>query len=301
MFVKNNYEAGFMNGTLGEVIDFFDNEDPDIKVKIIPIVRTTTNNIIYVYPEKWSIDNESGTSLVSFIQVPLRLGWAITVHKSQGMTLDSAEIDLSKTFERGQGYVALSRLKGLDGLKLIDYNEIALQVDSLALKADKRFQELSEEADKANETEDLEAAFSKFILKCGGTINEATIRLNEDKIKRKRNRAKKKSTYEMTKEMIEDGKTLSEIAKTRGLTKNTIIGHLSKIKVQFPKTDISKFSPDDALLAKVEKAFRELYKTEQSNVYSETSGFKLKPLHQALMGEVSYDDLKLCSTFIEVN
>lgn len=59
------------------------------------------------------------------------------------MTLQEAEIDLTKTFEAGQGYVALSRLKTIEGLRLIGVNQRAFLLDSLALKADKRFLELS--------------------------------------------------------------------------------------------------------------------------------------------------------------
>ena len=78
-------------------------------------------------------------------QIPLRLAWAITVHKSQGMTLDVVEIDLSKAFERGMGYVALSRVKSLDGIKLMGFNETALEVNPKAIDLEKDFLQQSEE------------------------------------------------------------------------------------------------------------------------------------------------------------
>jgi len=75
--------------------------------------------------------------------LPLRLAWAITVHKSQGMTIDACEIDLRKSFEPGMGYVALSRTSSLEGIRLVGFNDIALRVNEEALKMDKRFQEAS--------------------------------------------------------------------------------------------------------------------------------------------------------------
>jgi hypothetical protein len=78
--------------------------------------------------------------------MPLRLAWAITVHKSQGMNLSSAEIDLSKCFLEGMGYVALSRLRSLKGLKLMGINNLAFCVNPKAIEVDKSFKNLSKQA-----------------------------------------------------------------------------------------------------------------------------------------------------------
>ena len=79
-------------------------------------------------------------------QIPLRLAWAITVHKSQGMNLNSAEIDLSRCFLEGMGYVALSRLRDLKGLKLMGINDLAFKVNPQALELDENFRKLSKKS-----------------------------------------------------------------------------------------------------------------------------------------------------------
>ena len=76
-------------------------------------VGAEARNQIIMPSARWRV-------LASIRQVPLRLAWAITVHKSQGMTLDAAAMDLGNCFAPGQGYVALSRVRGLDGLHLLD-------------------------------------------------------------------------------------------------------------------------------------------------------------------------------------
>lgn len=139
MFVKNNDTAGFMNGTQGVVTGFDKCEDTG---DIIPIVTTTNGDVIPAQAYTWEF-MENDKVVASFKQIPLRLAWAITIHKSQGMTLAEAEIDLGRTFEDGMGYVALSRLKDINGLYIIGLNPNALGLNSLARKADLRFKELS--------------------------------------------------------------------------------------------------------------------------------------------------------------
>lgn len=140
MFVKNHPDGTYANGTQGIVHSF-----RMIDGKKIPIVETKKSGLILARPEEWAFEDERGKPVATFTQVPLRLAYAITIHKSQGMTLQEAEIDLSRTFEMGQGYVALSRLQSIEGLRLTGLCESALTLDPLAIKADKRFQELSAE------------------------------------------------------------------------------------------------------------------------------------------------------------
>jgi len=137
MFVKNNYEEGYVNGTLGEVIGFSKEE--------LPIIRTFDGSEITAGRASWGVKEEN-VELAAIAQVPLRLAWAITVHKSQGMSLDAAEVDLSRSFVPGQGYVALSRLRGLKGLKLMGMNQMALQVNPEVSEMDREFRKLSNDA-----------------------------------------------------------------------------------------------------------------------------------------------------------
>jgi hypothetical protein len=139
MFVKNNFEGKYVNGTLGKVIDF----EMDA-----PIVLTTRGDRIKAVPVSWSIE-EDGKVKAEIGQVPLRLAWAITVHKSQGMSLDAVEVDLSKSFERGMGYVALSRVRTLGGLKLLGINDLALKVHEEVLEFDQDLQIFSATAIEA--------------------------------------------------------------------------------------------------------------------------------------------------------
>lgn len=156
MFTKNDPDGRFVNGTLGVVSDF-DREDGN------PIVITGSGLTVFTKRAEWKV-NEDDSVKAGIEQIPLRLAWAITVHKSQGMSLDAAVMDLSHAFEYGQGYVALSRVRSLSGLHLLGWNERALKVHPLALEKDADFRRASEAerqrlADKLGKAEALHAAF----------------------------------------------------------------------------------------------------------------------------------------------
>lgn len=142
MFVKNkfkNEDIVYVNGSSGLVVGFDDNK--------YPLVRLNNGQVINVSPDSWTIDDEDQV-LARINQIPLRLAWAITVHKSQGMSLDRAIIDLSQAFSYGMGYVALSRLTSLKGLYLSGLNDMAYKVSPQILDYNKELLLLSEEAKK---------------------------------------------------------------------------------------------------------------------------------------------------------
>jgi len=278
MFVKNNPERGYINGTMGKVVDFSEEG--------FPVVRTVQEKTITVKQENWDIQDDHGKVLASLNQIPLRLAWAITVHKCQGMTLDAALIDLSKTFERGQGYVALSRLKNIENLQLTGFNEMALKVDDLAHRADMRFQELSGIVDDENDFDVLEVEAMAFIKACGGLTDPKEIEKQSKKVREKKK--KKKSTYGITLGYIRQKIPLNDIAGERGLSPGTIIGHLIKLRKDFPKEDLEHYRPNTDLLEKVAEA-KKKFKEDTTS---------LKPLYEALNKKIGYDDIKLALAFL---
>ena len=130
MFVRNNFDIGYVNGTVG-VVESFDEDG-------LPVVLTKDGRRITPVLEEWRFD-EYGTTRAYIRQVPIRLAWAITVHKSQGMSLDAASVDLSRAFEHGQGYVALSRVRSLEGLHLEGINEKSFSMHPKVVAKDAEF------------------------------------------------------------------------------------------------------------------------------------------------------------------
>ncbi|MDB5175286.1 MAG: helicase [Candidatus Saccharibacteria bacterium] len=144
MFVANNFAEGYVNGSRGRVLDFRDDG---------PLVELLNGRKMVVEPFTWNL-TEDGRSIAEARQLPLRLAWAITIHKSQGMSLDAAEIDLSKAFTPGMGYVALSRVRSLDGLYLKGINNMALAMHPQIHSFDGLLRQAS--AELAAVTEDIE-------------------------------------------------------------------------------------------------------------------------------------------------
>lgn len=150
MAVKNDPNRRYANGSIGTVVDFEPGTD-------YPVVDFLNGKTVTMMPDTWEL-RDGDKKRASISQIPLRLAWAITVHKSQGMTLDAARIDLRKAFVEGMGYVALSRVKSISNLYLTGINRMALAVSGDAMTIDeqlraraasdvKKFGHLQEKAD----------------------------------------------------------------------------------------------------------------------------------------------------------
>lgn len=281
-----------------------------IKTKY-PVIRLNTGREVIATPEQWVVEDEIGLPLATYWQVPLSLAWAITVHKSQGMTLDAAEIDLCNTFELGQGYVALSRLTDLSGLKLLGFNQTSLNLDPLARGADKRFLELSAEVQATYDELDKDAitqAHQNFVIQCGGTNDSAVIADHQKKQEQKKQQQQKKehlsnqsiitdSTIDITKRLLAQSLTIAETAQERKLAQATIMRHLQAIKEEDPNFPCEHLRPNDKLVTDVYQAYDAIMAINDPNDFDQQGNIKLKPIFDRLHERVSYNDIRLALIF----
>ncbi len=283
----------------------------------MPVVRLNSGREVIAEPEEWIIEDETGEVLASYEQVPLCLAWAITIHKSQGMTLEAAEIDLSRTFELGQGYVALSRLKSLAGLQLLGMNDMSLQLDPLARGADKRFLALSAEAD-ANyamlDEESMTQAHEKFTLKSGGTLSKSVIdayanlqkkrreqqQAQQDKKQKLGNQVSDKSdsTLLATRLLLEESLTIAEISQARQLSQSTIMRHIGELKSQDPSLACDHLRPADEIMTAVGNAYVAIKVANNPNDFNDDGSIKLRPIFDHLKQSIDYNTIRLALIFI---
>lgn len=278
MFVKNNPIVGYVNGTVGEVIGF-DSDD-------FPIVKTKDGDEYVATPQSWMIE-DNGSVVAEVFQVPLKLAWAITIHKSQGMTLDSALIDLSQAFVPGQGYVALSRVKTLDGLYLKGINQTALQVHPQVLQFDKVLQEqssiLSARLSKTSSERIVECE-QDFMKSVGGDV----------KLKKEKKKLEPKiNTYQKTKQFILEKKPIAIIALEREMSENTIQDHVEKLRTekQLTYSDIEYLRPTKSKDKKIQDEIVVAFiKLETTN---------LKPVYEYFKEKYDYDTIRYARMFIQ--
>lgn len=269
MCTKNNPSRGFVNGTLGKVVSFS-------TFGGYPIIETREGDELLIEPMAWQVEDD-GKVKAEITQIPLRLAWAITVHKSQGMTLSAAAIDLSGAFEYGQGYVALSRLASLAGLELLGIHANALAVHPMISSMDSFFQEESSKTEGFLVTLpriELDELQRKFIAYCGGTV--AKIRKPD---------GKKLGTHDATLALIKQGNDINAIARARNLKQGTIIDHMH---VLLERGDITFHELTEVLPLELRKSLNTIYKA-----FDACGVENLKPVYEYLKGECSYDDLKL--------
>mgnify|MGYP002395670458 CR=1 FL=1 len=263
VFVKNDPNRAYVNGTLG-VVEDFDDEG-------FPIVRTRDRSLIVAYPQAWALEVD-GRDVARVEQIPLRLAWAITVHKSQGMTLDAARVDLSRSFVPGMGYVAISRVRSLAGLDLTGCNDEALRVHPCIAEYDRELMRDSQALDnewRALSPDERRRRMDRFL----------------DAVGKKRKRPG--ATMEKTAELIRGRKTLVEMARERQLKPSTILAHTEKLleKGTLAATDVS-YLAEDAGISKDE------YTSIHTAFLAEES-WNLSPIHEHFQGKYSYETLRL--------
>lgn len=282
MFTKNHPEGGYVNGTLGVVKEFNSFGEP--------VVVTNSGMEFQVSSQSWKIEEE-GKVKAEIVQLPLRLAWAITVHKSQGMSLDAMEVDLSKSFVKGMGYVALSRVRSLSGMKLLGFNDMSLMVDPEVLEMDQRFREESQDAvdDLKQMTKDEIAEAQKVWMKKIEPEEKIKIRKKE----KEENKEAKKSTQQITAEMLLEEMPLSQIADARGVKPETIISHIEDLVAEDPKS-----CPDYDYLK------RELKRSELEDILSafkKTGTTTLAPVFNLMIKQkkkTSYLKIRIARLFL---
>lgn len=295
MFIKNEATGKYVNGTRGVVVGFDQEEG-------WPVVRMHDSRTIIVYPEEWKYE-EHDIVRATISQVPLRLAWAITIHKSQGMTLDAAEIDLGDVFELGMGYVALSRLRTLNGLKLVGFNELALKVHPKIMEYDKIFkansqvskEQLSDLSEKEKERIQKKTLTGRF----GGRIPvegetdvrpKAKARIWTGESSKKKN---SKPTHMLTWELVKQKLSLEAIAKQRELAVSTVLSHLEKLKglkVLNNEADILHFR-NNMSNSDFNNIFDALLASEDG---------KLTTIFEKFSGKFSFEDIKYVRLFVHL-
>lgn len=278
MCTKNNFEVGYVNGTLGRVVRF-DSDDG------YPVIETSDGREIKITPQQWNVE-DGGKILAQITQVPLRLAWAITVHKSQGMSLDAAEIDLRNAFAYGQGYVALSRVRSLAGMKILGLNAQALVVDPKVVHKDEHFKSDSEDAEfafKEMDEEEIETMQKNFISAIGGKWNSGEVKVRDRSIRM----TTKESTYNITKELLKKSLNASAIAKERQIAPSTIWSHIEKLvnDKEVVKDELEHLVPSNI-------SWDEVYPSILDAI-DKHGAEKLKPLYEELDEKYDYDIIRL--------
>ena len=279
LFIKNDKERRWVNGTLGTIIGFGDEEDGIIYVRTedgrdFDVEREIWSNVRYTFNEKeQKIEEEE---IGSYQQFPLRLAWAITVHKSQGLTFNNVKIDFTGgVFAGGQTYVALSRCTSLQGISLQEpirrenifvrtevtnfarnYNNLNIINSALQeSKADKQYADAMAAFDKG----DMQAAIDNFFL----AIHS---RYDIEKPAAKRLIRKKLNSVNMLKQQLAEARALeaqrSEQLK-RLATEYTLLGKESE-KEGMPQAAIRNYEKALELWPGLPEAKRKLKKLKKA-------------------------------------
>ncbi|MBT5237469.1 AAA family ATPase, partial [Candidatus Peregrinibacteria bacterium] len=262
MLRKNDtsFPYQYVNGTLGTVMAL-SNEALTLKLlsgKTIDIERTT-----------FSLINGNGEEQASAYNFPVTLAWASTIHKAQGASIDSLMISLTRLWESGHAYVALSRARSVEGLFIEQWDERSIFIDPLV-------------QDFYNVIRMEWEAISATLPDTNPNLSTET---RSKPIKKKR--AAKGGNHKKTLPLLEQKVPLDKISKQLEWKEDTIIGHIEKLLLEKVPIDIEYLRPEEYQFEQIAGAF---YQHGMDT---------LKPIYDACNGEYSYSEVKLVKLFLE--
>jgi hypothetical protein len=202
--------------------------------------------------------------------------------------LDAVEVDLSKSFEKGMGYVALSRVRSLDGLTLLGLNDIAVQVRGEVLDFDEQIKKIS--------NKHLAEMHSLTKAEKDKKQTEFLKRISPDRTASGKIKKIKISTFDETRKMFEAGMNLNEIANGRGLSIKTIFDHIEKLLEEDSHLDIRQLEGEISI-----NKFKKIYKAF-NDIYGKNRELRLTPVMKLLGDEKSgctFEDLRLVRLFLK--
>ena len=262
MLLKNiDIDSGLVNGSRGIITEFIED---------LPLVRFLNGVERIIDISTWDILDNDNKCISTITQIPLKVAYAISIHKSQGCSLDCVEIDLGNIFEYGQAYVALSRVKSLQGLSIVNINFDKINAHPIAVEY---YNSLLE---------------NTLVTESNTSSSPPT---QEDPVSYMSYYAidKKTPSHMISCELFKQGLSVDAIADKRNLVCTTIMDHLCKSVSEGIDIDLTSFVTD-TVISRVKQAYNHC---DQPTT--------LKPIFEFLKKTISYNEIRISLSLLKMN